>query len=58
MSTIVIVVLGVLYLGVLPIWPYSGTWGYMPSGALGFLLVAHTILTLMGRTDRTASVKP
>ena len=58
MSTIGIVVLGVLCLGVLPIWSYGETWGYMPSGGLGFILVAHTILTLMGRTDRTATVKP
>ena len=58
MSTIIIVVLGVLCVGVLPIWSYSGTWGYIPSGGLGFLLVVLTILTLMGRTDRTATVKP
>ena len=58
MSTIVIVVLGMLCLGVLPIWPHSETWGYMPGGGLGFLLVVLTILTLMGRTDRTATVKP
>ncbi len=58
MSTIIIVVLGVLCLGVLPIWSYGGTWGYMPSGGLGFLLVVLIILTLMGRTDRTVTVKP
>jgi len=58
MNTILILVLGALLLGVLPIWPHSETWGYMPSGGLGFVLVAHTILTLMGRTDRTATVKP
>jgi preprotein translocase subunit SecD len=58
MSTIIIVVLGVLCVGVLPIWSYSGTWGYIPSGGLGFLLVVLTILTLMGRTDRTVTVKP
>lgn len=58
MSTIIIVVLGVLCLGVLPIWPHSGSWGYIPSGGLGFLLVVHAILTLMGRTDRAATVEP
>jgi hypothetical protein len=58
MSTLIIVVLGVLCVGVLPIWPYSGTWGYIPSGGLGFLLVAHTLLTLMGRPDRAVTVKP
>ncbi len=61
MSTIGIVVLGMLCLGVLPIWSYGETWGYVPSGALGFLLVALTILTLMGWSDwsdRTATAKP
>lgn len=58
MSTIVIVILGVLCLSVLPIWPYSSSWGYIPSGGLGFMLVVHSILTLMGRTDRAVTVKP
>jgi hypothetical protein len=57
MNTIVIVVLGVLFLGVLPLWPYSGNWGYLPSGGLGFLFVVLVLLTLMGRTERTATEK-
>ncbi|MEK9141487.1 MAG: DUF3309 family protein [Nitrospirota bacterium] len=36
MSTIIIVVLGVLCVGVLPIWPYSGTWGYIRQRWAGF----------------------
>ena len=58
MSTILIVVLGVLCLGVLPIWPHSTSWGYIPSGALGFLFLVFAILTLMGRTERSGTVKP
>jgi Protein of unknown function (DUF3309) len=58
MNTILIVVLGVLLLGVLPLWPYSGNWGYLPSSGLGFLLLALILLTLMGRTERTAAEKP
>ncbi len=58
MSTILIVLLGVLCLGILPIWPYSGSWGYLPGGALGFLFLVFAILTLMGRTERSATVKP
>ncbi|MDH4154215.1 MAG: DUF3309 domain-containing protein [Nitrospira sp.] len=58
MNTILIVLLGVLCLGLLPIWPYSGGWGYMPSGGLGFLFLAFAILTLMGRSGRAAAVKP
>lgn len=58
MNTILIVVLGVLFLGVLPIWSHSGGWGYLPSGGLGFLLVVLILLTLMGRTERSATIKP
>jgi hypothetical protein len=58
MSAILIVILGVLLLGVLPIWSYSGNWGYLPSSGLGFLFLVFTVLTLMGRTERAATVKP
>ncbi len=57
MNTILIVILGVLFLGVLPVWPHSSSWGYLPSGGLGFLLVVLVLLTLMGRTERAATVK-
>ena len=36
-------------IGALPTWPYSGGWGYYPSGGLGLLLVILIILVLMGR---------
>ncbi len=57
MNTMLIVVLGMLFLGVLPLWPYSGGWGYLPSGGLGFLFVVLILLTLMGRTERMATRK-
>ena len=58
MSTIIIVALGALLLGVLPLWSYSGNWGYLPSSALGFLLLALILLTLMGRTEQSKAKKP
>jgi hypothetical protein len=58
MNTILIVVLGMLFLGALPIWAYSGSWGYFPSGGLGFLFVVLVLLTLMGRSERSATIKP
>jgi uncharacterized membrane protein len=58
MNTILIVVLAVLFLGVLPIWSHSGEWGYLPSSGLGFLLLVLLMLTMMGRTARSASEKP
>jgi Protein of unknown function (DUF3309) len=38
-----------LLVGALPTWPYSGGWGYYPSGGLGLLLVIVIVLLLMGR---------
>lgn len=49
MSTILIIILIVLLLGALPTWPYSGGWGYYPSGGLGLILLIIIVLLVMGR---------
>jgi hypothetical protein len=49
MGWILIVVLLLLLLGALPTWPYSGGWGYYPSGGLGLVLIILLVLVLMGR---------
>ena len=49
MGTILIIILVLLLLGALPTWPYSGGWGYYPSGGLGLILIIIIILVLMGR---------
>jgi hypothetical protein len=49
MSTILLVILVLLLLGALPLWPYSSSWGYFPSGGLGLILVIVIILALAGR---------
>jgi hypothetical protein len=49
MGTILIIVLVLLLLGALPTWPYSGSWGYYPSGGLGLVLLIVVILALTGR---------
>jgi len=49
MGTILIIILILLLLGALPTWPYSGGWGYYPSGGLGLILIIIIILVLMGR---------
>jgi hypothetical protein len=38
-----------LLLGALPTWPYSGNWGYYPSGGLGLVLLIVVLLALTGR---------
>ena len=49
MSTILLIILILLLIGALPTWPYSGGWGYYPSGGLGLVLIVIIILVLMGR---------
>jgi len=49
LGTILLIVLILLLVGALPSWPYSGSWGYGPSGVLGTVLVVVLILVLMGR---------
>jgi hypothetical protein len=46
---VLIIILFLLLLGALPTWPYSGAWGYYPSGGLGLLLVIVLILYLLER---------
>jgi Protein of unknown function (DUF3309) len=49
MSLLLLIILIILLIGALPTWPYSGGWGYYPSGALGLILVILLILVLLGR---------
>jgi hypothetical protein len=49
MSTILLVILILLLLGVLPVWPYSSGWGLYPSGGLGLIVLILIILLLTGR---------
>ena len=49
LGTILIIILILMLLGALPTWPYSGGWGYGPSGILGTVLIVVLILILLGR---------
>jgi hypothetical protein len=49
MRTILLIILIILLLGALPTWPYSGGWGYYPSGGLGLILLIVIILAVTGR---------
>jgi hypothetical protein len=49
MSTILLVVLILLLIGVLPTWPHSREWGYRPGGFLGVILIIDIVLALTGR---------
>jgi uncharacterized protein DUF3309 len=47
-TTLWIVLLVILLLGVMPAWPYSRGWGYFPSGLLGIVLVLLIFMMLFG----------
>jgi len=49
LGTILLIVLVLLLLGALPAWPYSGGWGYYPSGGLGLVLIILLVLVVSGR---------
>ena len=49
MTTILLIILILILLGVLPSWPHSRSWGYMPSGALTVVVVILIVLMLTGR---------
>jgi uncharacterized protein DUF3309 len=48
MGIILLIILIVILIGALPAWPYSGGWGYYPSGGIGVLLVILIVLLLVG----------
>jgi len=49
LGTILLILLILILIGALPTWPYSGGWGYYPSGGIGVVLVVILILVLIGR---------
>jgi hypothetical protein len=49
MGTILLIILIIVLIGALPTWPYSGGWGYYPSGGVGLVVLILIVLLLMGR---------
>ena len=49
MSTILIVILVLILIGVFPAWPHSRGYGYGPSGVLGLILGVLVVLALLGK---------
>jgi Protein of unknown function (DUF3309) len=48
LGTLLIVLFILLLIGSAPVWPYSRSWGYYPSGGLGLVLLILIILLLLG----------
>ena len=49
LGTILLIILIILLIGALPTWPYSGGWGYYPTGGLGLILLIVIVLLFAGR---------
>jgi hypothetical protein len=49
LGTILLIVLILMLIGVIPTWPHSRSWGYVPSGALGVVVLIIIILLVTGR---------
>ncbi len=47
-GTILLLVLILILIGAIPMWPYSRSWGYGPSGGVGLLVVVLVVLLVMG----------
>lgn len=49
LGTILLIIVILMVIGVVPVWPHSRSWGYVPSGGLGLVLVILLILFLLGK---------
>jgi hypothetical protein len=49
LGTLLLIILIIILIGALPTWPYSGGWGYYPSGGLGLVVIILLVLVLIGR---------
>jgi hypothetical protein len=49
MGLILLILVVLLFVGALPTWPHSRSWGYYPSSGLGVVVVVLVVLVLMGR---------
>ncbi len=45
--TVLLIIVILLLIGSLPTWPYSGGWGYYPSGGLGIIVIIIILVLLL-----------
>lgn len=45
--TILLIILVLLFIGAIPAWPYSRSWGPYPSSGLGLILLIVVVLLLL-----------
>ena len=49
LSNLLIIILLLILIGALPTWPHSASWGYLPSGAVGIVLLVLLVMVITGR---------
>ena len=49
LGMILLIVVLLMVIGAIPTWPHSRSWGYVPSGGLGLVLIILLVLVLMGK---------
>lgn len=49
LGTILLIILLLMLFGVVPTWPHSRNWGYMPSSVLGIVVIVVLVLVITGR---------
>ena len=49
LGTILLIILILALIGSFPAWPYSGGWGYYPSGGVWLIVLVLLLLLLLGR---------
>jgi hypothetical protein len=49
LGTLLLIVIVLMFIGAIPSWPHSRSWGYGPSGGLGIVVLILIILLVMGR---------
>jgi hypothetical protein len=49
LGTILLIILILVLIGALPTWGHSRSWGYMPSGVVGVVVIVLIVLLLTGR---------
>ncbi len=48
-STLLLVILVLILIGVFPVWPHTQNWGYAPSGTIAAVFIILLVLILLGR---------
>ena len=48
-GTILLIILILAFLGIIPVWPHSQSWGYGPGGVVGLVVIVLVVMLLLGR---------